>query len=427
MTADTIFALSSGRPPAAIAVVRISGPAALGAATTLAGTLPPPRVAGVRRLRGADGETLDQALVLSFPGPASANGEDLVELHLHGGRAVVAAVSAALMGLGLRPAVAGEFTRRAIAHGRMDLAQAEGLADLLQAETEAQRRSAQASVEGAVGRHIGAWRDRVIALSARVEARIDFSDEGDVAATDPSLRVEIGRLVAEMRRVLDGPTVERLRDGVRIVIAGPPNAGKSTLLNLLVEREAAIVSDIAGTTRDRIEAPVIRQGVAYVITDTAGLRGEGADAIEAIGINLAERAMRDADLVLWLGDEDALGGAAPTIEVHARADLAERRRIPAGRVAIARDDPESVAALWRTIAERAEEMLPRPDQLALNQRQHRLCLDALEALTMASVTDDWILMAEGLRAAITDLAGVTGHSATDLMLDELFQRFCIGK
>jgi len=250
----TIVAVSSGRPPAAIAVIRLSGGDALAAARTIAGTLPEPRQAKVRRLRDGDGATLDRALVLVFPGPQSATGEDLVEFHCHGGRAVVDAVERALLAHpGVRRAEPGEFTRRALIHGRIDLAEAQGLADLLTAETERQRIAAIGAAEGRISAAVRGWMDRLSGLAARIEAMLDFSDEDDVGEEDLNrVHQDIVALVDDMTIVVSAPPVERLRDGLRVVLAGPPNAGKSTLINLLCEREVAIVTPIAGTTRDRI-------------------------------------------------------------------------------------------------------------------------------------------------------------------------------
>ena len=283
---DTIFAVSSGRPPAAIAILRVSGPGAIAAATAMAGSLPPPRMGGVRLLRDTDGSALDRALVLVFPAPASATGEDVVELHCHGGRAVVTAIEHALAGFpGLRAAEPGEFTRRALTNGRIDLAQAEGLADLLNAETERQRIAAIGAVEGLIGRSVRGWLAGIALLAARVEATLDFADEDDVAGQGDTIDAVVGEmraLAALIDRAIDAPPVDRLRDGVRVVLAGPPNSGKSTLLNLLAEREAAIVTPIAGTTRDRIDVALQRGGVPYVVTDTAGLTATD-DVVERIG------------------------------------------------------------------------------------------------------------------------------------------------
>lgn len=421
---DTIVALSSGRPPAAIAVVRVSGAHALAAARALAGDLPPPRRAGLRALRRG-GELLDRALVLAFPGPRSATGEDLVELHLHGGRAVVAAVEAALLAQPMvRAAESGEFTRRALANGRIDLAQAEGLADLLAAETEGARRAAVHAAEGGVSRLARDWLDRLTAMAARVEAALDFADEGDVGeGAAHGVESELAALRAEMAALLAQPPAERLRDGVRVVLAGPPNAGKSTLLNLLTARDAAIVSPVAGTTRDVVEAGVTRGGVAYLLQDTAGLADSTADPVEAIGVARARRAAAAADLLLWLGDDPAPPGA---VALHARADLPGRGVLPAGRaLAVSARDPASVEALWRLIEARAAALVP-VDRLAWNRRQ-RACAETAAAALVEDAGGDLLLLAEQLRAARVTLAGVTGAEATEAMLDALFGRFCVGK
>jgi tRNA modification GTPase len=422
---DTIFAVSSGQPPAAIAVLRISGPDAIPVATRLAGAVPGPRTAALRRLRDADGATLDHALVLVFPGPATATGENLVEFHCHGGRAVIAAVEAALVAAGLRRALPGEFTRRALEHGRIDLAQAEGLADLLEAETEAARLAAIGAAEGRISQMVGDWLDRLGMASARIELLLDFSDEGEVA-DEPLLveavRDEIVQLARDIGMVLAAPPVERLRDGIRVVLAGPPNSGKSTLLNLLAQRDVAIVSPIAGTTRDRIEAAVLRGGQAYVLTDTAGLT-ETDDVIEGIGVARAREAAAAADIVLWLGDDAPESPDA--IALHARADAAGRGSPASGRLAVSRDDVGSIDRLWDVLAERAETLRPRTDRPALNLRQHALCEQALDEIDQPGI--DPLILAEQVRRAHRLLAAIVGIDATEAMLDALFGRFCIGK
>lgn len=426
---DTIFAVSSGQPPAAIAVIRVSGPVAFAVAERLGGRLPAPRRAGLRPLRDGEGALLDSALMLCFPGPATATGEDLVELHCHGGRAVVAAVEAALAAQpGVRRAEPGEFTRRALLNGRIDLAEAEGLADLLEAQTERQRRAAISAVEGRVSQALRGWMDRLSALSAMIEAMLDFAEEDDVpldTAVAARIRQDMDALAAAMLEVVERPPVDRLHDGIRVVLAGPPNSGKSTLLNLLVEREAAIVSPIAGTTRDRIEASVLRGGIAYVLTDTAGLAEDTDDVIEAIGITRAQEAIDQADILLWLADtppprEDALW-------LHSRADVPGREGLPAGRqLAVRRDDGASIAALWHAVAERAASLLPREDAVGFKRHQQDQCRLAAQAL-LAAPKADALLMAEELRVARQALAGLLGVSATETMLDALFGRFCLGK
>jgi tRNA modification GTPase len=417
----TIVAVSSGRPPAAIAVIRISGRDAVPAATALAGTLPQPREARVRTLRAPDGSILDSALVLVFPGPRSATGEDLVELHCHGGRAVIDAVERALLEQpGVRRAQPGEFTRRALTNGRIDLAEAQGLADLLAAETERQRRAAVGAAGGRISVAVRGWLDRIAALSAAVEAMLDFSDEDDVAVSgDDVVAASMGQLAAEIELVLAAPPVERLRDGISVVLAGPPNIGKSTLLNLLTEREAAIVTPIAGTTRDRIEAPVSHGGIPFVLTDTAGLT-ETDDPVERIGVARASTAIAEADILLWLADTPPPRDA---IWILSKSD--ERDERPNDRLAVGRDDAGSIAALWSAIITRAEAMIPREDQLAFDQRQRDAAMHARDALTAPSF--DLLTTAENLRLAHRALGVILGIDATESMLDALFGRFCIGK
>ncbi|MEO7691894.1 MAG: tRNA uridine-5-carboxymethylaminomethyl(34) synthesis GTPase MnmE [Sphingomonas sp.] len=425
---DTIFAVSSGAPPAAIAIVRISGNAAFDAVTTLVGRLPAARRASLCALLDADGLLIDRALVLVFPGPDTATGEDVAELHVHGGRAVVRAVEAALGVMPeLRRAEPGEFTRRALLNGRIDLTEAEGLGDLLASETEAQRRAALLVAEGAVRHRAEDWTDRLLALAARVEAQLDFADEDDVTLdTLAPITAALLTIADEMDLTLATPPVERLRDGVRVVIAGPPNSGKSTLLNALAERDAAIVSPISGTTRDRIEVPVVRDGIAYVLTDTAGLADETSDPIERIGISRAEEAMLAADIVLWLGDD-----APPSpdmIRVHARADVEGREIAPPGAdVAISVAHGFGMPSLWDLLRARATTLLPREDSVAMNQRQRSLIAACTAAARSAARQEDLILVAEDLRLAMSALDALVGRSDVEAMLDALFRRFCLGK
>jgi tRNA modification GTPase len=424
---DTIFALSSGAPPAAIAIVRVSGPSALAAAEQLVGSLPEPRIAALRTMRDTAGGVLDRALVVVFPGLRSATGEDLVEFHLHGGRAVVRAVEGSLAGMpGLRPAQPGEFTRRALTNGRIDLTEAEGLGDLLAAETDRQRRAALSVSQGAITRLVERWRGEILALAASIEADIDFSDEDEVPATTVStLTSRATRLGDDLTRALDVPTVERLRDGLRIVIAGPPNAGKSTLLNAMADRDAAIVSPISGTTRDRIEVPVIREGIAFVLTDTAGLTDSTRDPIEAIGVARASDAMRSADLIVWLGDEHP---PVDALWLHARSDLPGRTTMPVGPLlSIAAATGLGVETLWQEIVERSRSMLPPADCVALNQRQHDLVTKARDELLACAPTEDLLVIAEHIRGALRAFDHLTGQANVETMLDTLFGRFCIGK
>lgn len=404
-------------------MVRVSGPEAGAALDRLAGKRPAARRASYRALRDDGGALLDHALTLWFPGPATATGEDLAELHLHGGRAVVAAVHAALGAMtGLREAEAGEFTRRAFENGRIDLAEAEGLADLLAAETEAQRRSALALAEGALGRKVEGWQRALLAISAKVEADLDFSDEGDVGEADKSHTAKaLDEQIRDVRALLAEPGAERLRDGVRVVLAGPPNAGKSSLFNMLIDRDAAIVSDTAGTTRDRIEAPVALDGLPLLLIDTAGLREVGRDAIEAIGIERAAHAAAEADILLWLGSPaEAPEGA---LLVAAKADVEPGKP----GLSVSTVTGEGIATLKAALLARARALLPKPGALALNRR-HRDILSALATeLDAAATSRDPIIAAEHLREARTLLDRLTGRAGVEDMLDALFGGFCIGK
>lgn len=422
---DTIFALSSGSPPAAIGVVRISGPEAGKALAHLAGTLPEPRRASLRALKAADGRLLDRALLLWFPGPHTATGEDLAELHCHGGRAVISAVERELEeDLGLRRAAPGEFTRRAFANGVIDLAEAEGLGDLLSAETELQRLSAEAVASGGVSRRVEDWRTRVLGLSALVEAQLDFGDEDDVGGLPEMFHVELLALVQEWRDAVDAPRAERLRDGIRVVFAGPPNAGKSSLFNALLDEGAAIVSAEAGTTRDVIERAVAFNGVPFVLVDTAGLRDDDAGEIERIGIGRAREQIDRADVVLWLGTEGT--GPAGSIEIASKSDLTGHKKIrPDYEVSAATGS--GIDVLVDGLVSQARNILPSPGDAALNARQSLALGDALASLEGMERDYDVLVIAEHLRLARSALDRLLGRQSTEEMLDALFGRFCIGK
>lgn len=426
-SSSTIFALSSGAPPAGIGVVRVSGPRAGDALGALAGKRPEPRRAALAKLRDADGALLDEALVLWFPGPNTATGEDLAEFHCHGGRAVIAAVEAALAALpGLRRAEPGEFTRRAFANGRFDLAEAEGLGDLLAAETELQRAAALANAGGALSRQVEGWRERVLGLSAEVEGVLDFSDEEDSADLPECFTWNIGALAGELREWLARPRSERLGEGFRVVLAGPPNAGKSTLFNALIESEAAITSPIAGTTRDVIERAVAIGGVPLTFVDTAGLREAAqADEIEAIGIARAEAELARADLVLWLGPEEE--GPDGAWEIAAQADRGGFAAKRTARFTLSAATGEGLAALKLGLVDAARDALPKPGEAALNARQHARLSEAAEALEAVKVLADPLLVAEELRRARLAFDRLIGRATTEDMLDTLFGRFCIGK
>ena len=422
---DTIFALSSGSPPAGIAVVRVSGPEAGVALESLAGALPAPRHARHTELRDAAGELLDEGLVLWFPGPNTATGEDLAELHLHGGRAVVTAVETALGALhGLRRAEAGEFTRRAFANGRLDLAEAEGLADLLEAETELQRRAAIVQVGGALSRRVESWRERLLAVSAQVEAALDFEDEEDVGLLPATSTSDIKALSDDLFEALRAPAAEKLREGFRVAIAGPPNAGKSTLFNALVENEAAITAPIAGTTRDVLERPVAIAGIPFTFVDMAGLH-ESADPIEAMGIERAQAEIDRADLVLWLGPDGA--GPAGAWEIEAQCDRAGHSAKAAPKYRVSAVTGVEISALKQGLLVEASRITPKPGEGTLNRRQRGLLELAGVALRDAEDQHDPLLLAENLRQARLAFDRLVGRASTEDVLDALFGRFCIGK
>lgn len=424
--ADTIFALSSGRPPAAISLIRISGPGAHDAGTRIAGELPDARTAAVREIRHPQSlEVLDQALVLRFDGPASSTGEDIVELHCHGGRAVVAAVLAALGSLeGVRSAEPGEFTRRAFENGRIDLTEAEGLADLIEAETETQRKAALALAEGGLRNQIGQWQQRLLDLSAAAERSIDY-DEDD-GGIDQSLLSGCGQLAAELSEWLERPRAEPLKDGVRVVIGGPPNVGKSSLINALVGSERAIVTDIPGTTRDHIDVPVVVSGVPLVLTDTAGLR-DTRDEVEAIGVARSATLIDRADVLVWLGDRSDAPGHPRIVYVHSKADLAGREIGPEGSLPVSALTGAGSAALLEKICLMANEVLPIEGAIALNRRQALHIEQAEAELKEAASALDFVLLAEHLRAARNEFDRLTGRAGIEDVLDALFGRFCLGK
>jgi tRNA modification GTPase len=451
---STIFALSSGRPPAAIAVVRISGPQAGAALERLVGRIPEPRKAALARVRDpANGDVIDEALVLWFPAPHSETGEDVAEIQLHGGHAVIAAVLDALGGgEGCRLAEPGEFTRRGFENGKLDLTEVEGLADLVAAETAAQRRLAYRQLKGLIGDRAEEWRKRLIEALALVEARIDFSDEADVPeelvkpALDAAqqLRSEIAASLA------DGGRGERLRDGLVVAIAGPPNAGKSTLLNRLARREAAIVSPYAGTTRDVIEVHLDLGGYPVTLLDTAGIR-ESNEPVEQEGIRRAAERAAAADLVLWVVDVSANGGEtfgypanlAETCVwlVENKIDLADakgrKRPIDCNRsgfkftLSLSARQGLGLDELIRELTSFSGEFFGTTEALLVTRERHRGALNETvgyldRALAQgASASEE--LIAEELRSAATTLGRLTGRVDVEDILDVIFRDFCIGK
>jgi len=450
----TIFALSSGRPPAAIAVVRVSGSRAGVVLEKLIGRVPEPRQATLARLRDpATGDAIDEALVLWFPAPRSETGEDTAELQLHGGHAVVAGVLDALGRIeGCRPAEAGEFTRRAFENGRLDLTAVEGLADLIAAETQAQRRQAFRQLKGLIGDRAEAWRRALIEAQALVEARIDFSDEADVPENlvDAALHAA-QQLRSEIAAALaDGGRGERLRDGLVVAIAGPPNAGKSTLLNRLARREAAIVSPYPGTTRDVIEVHFDLGGYPVTVLDTAGIR-DSADPVEQEGVRRARAGAASADLVLWVTDVSPAGLAVDNsnrsvsksdtwliqnkidlavdklcISCESESDISSPTTFPISAATGAGMD-----ALLAALAAFAQNYFSATEPALVTRARHRRALEGTVAALDRALAERGCgreeLIAEELRAAATTLGRLTGRVDVEDILDVIFRDFCIGK
>ena len=442
---DTIFATATAPGRAAVAVVRVSGPGAGAAIEGLGAKAPSPRRAALRRLRAKDGAVLDQALVLWFPAPGSYTGEDCAEFHLHGGAAVVGAVTAALGALGLRPAEPGEFTRRAFEHGKLDLAQAEGVADLIDAETEAQRRQALAQVDGALSGAQARWREDLIEALSWFEAAVDFPDEELPEDLANRAAPVLNRLIADLERAgADVDRGERIRQGYRIALIGAPNAGKSTLLNALAGREAAIVTAQAGTTRDIIEVPMLLGAYKALIADTAGLR-ETRDEIEAEGVRRARAWACEADLRLWVVDasaksvDPAPGELRPGDHlVLTKLDLGEGDAADLAREAAAKlglqgmelsaRDVAEVAGLKARLAERVTAELGSGEApTATRLRQGRLLKEAAGLLRRAGAAREPELAAEDVRLAARCLDRVTGRIDAEAVLDRIFSTFCIGK
>ena len=445
----TIFALSSGQDRAGVAVIRVSGPGASPALRAIARVVPGPRVARrVRLIDPADGLPLDDALALWFPGPQSFTGEDVAELHVHGGRAVVAGVLAALGRLpGLRLAEPGEFTRRAFEHGKIDLTEAEGLADLIAAETDAQRCLALRQLSGELHRAAEAWRRELLQAQALVEAAIDFADEGDVSGQAVCQAAVIGGQIAqEIKRTLDDDYKgEILRDGFRVVIAGPPNVGKSSLINAIARRDAAIVSDEAGTTRDIVELQLNLAGLAVVLADTAGMRAaEGK--IEREGIRRGLERARAADLLLWVMDATAPDEILPPELAHAgvqvlwvlnKIDLANSvvtgnggKIIPDAWVSVSTLTGGGIAELEAQIAHAARERTRGGEAALITTARHRQHIAAAAAALVtfeAGAKNDLELRAEDLRQAADSIGRLVGRIGAEEILGEIFGRFCIGK
>jgi tRNA modification GTPase len=448
---QTIFALSSGRPPSAISIVRVSGPQAGAALTSLAGQIPMPRNATRALLRDAYRQPIDDAVVLWFPGPASATGEDVAEFHVHGGRAVLAALFAALSGFAdVRPAEPGEFTRRAFENGKLGLTEAEGLDDLIHADTDRQRRQALRQLKGLLGDKARDWRAQIIEASALIEAGIDFSDEGDVPAEliAPAL-ARIKMLLGEIQEVLAAQgRSERLREGLVVAIAGPPNVGKSTLMNQLARREVAIVSPHAGTTRDIIEVQLDLDGYPVTVIDTAGIR-ETDDPVEQEGVRRARARASEADLVLWMMDaqheQSPQEGAAPLWTVRNKIDLDAvkadspkpsqagfmgQERRPGSDFGISASRGDGIAELISALVGFARDYLGAGEvSLISRARQRKLLEETADSLqhSIDVIGKGEELAAEELRAAAYSLGRLLGRVDVEDILEAIFRDFCIGK
>lgn len=426
---ETIYAQATAMGRAGVCVVRLSGARAFEIAEQVAGPLPPVRQAAVRAVRGADGARIDTALILTFAGPHSFTGEDVVEFHLHGSIAVVKAFFDVLSGFdATRLAEPGEFTRRALDNERLDLVQVEGLADLIDAETEAQRKQALRVLSGHLGTLVDGWRSRLIRAAALLEATIDFADEDVPVDVTPEVNDLLWAVRSEVEAEIDGSQVaERIRSGFEVAILGAPNAGKSTLLNALAGREAAITSDIAGTTRDVIEVRMDLGGLPVTLLDTAGLR-DSEDVVEVIGIDRAIERARGADLRVFLSEENAQLKLTPVegdIVIAPKADL--------------RGDGEGVSGLTGQgvdeLIEQVREALAGRAALvgiATHARHRSVMTEALAGLTqtdaiLVSGPDHYELAAEELRHVIRCLEALIGRVDVESLLDEIFSSFCLGK
>lgn len=439
MIRDTIYALSSGTGRAGVAVIRLSGPAAGGAVEALCGPLPPPRRVSVRKIRAPEtDETIDEGLVLWLPGPASFTAEDMAELQVHGGRAVVAGVLAALAGLpGFRVADPGEFTRRAFLNGHLDLVEAEGLSALIEAETDAQRRLAEFHRSGGASRVFERWRQELVAILARLEAAIDFPDEDGVEAEAMAGLVQrLLELRGTMRAELARPGAEQVRDGLRVVLAGPVNAGKSSLLNALVGREAAIVSPLPGTTRDVVEARLDLGGFLVHLSDTAGLREIPGDAVEAEGMSRSEARMRSADMVLWITEPGTLqappsdSSDSETLWIGSKSDLLDETFPTGPDLWISTRSGQGLDGLLAKLAVHAERLAENTGSLLLVRERHRTaaraCCEAIESAAEGA-HGPLELVAEDVRKAAQAMGRLTGRIDSEAILDEIFGAFCIGK
>lgn len=441
MTAtDTIFALSSGAGRAGVAVIRVSGPASSTVLGRMAsGGLPAPRSVVLRALRDPDsGEILDKAVVIWLPGPGSFTGEDCAELQIHGSPAVINAVLAVLSRQdGVRPAEAGEFTRRAFLNGKMDLVEAEGLGDLLEARTANQRRQAFRQMSGAASAVFEGWRQQLLLIRADIEAVVDFADEPGVAEeAGPGIDARIASLIGEMGKAVDrSATAEVVRDGVRVVLAGHPNTGKSSLLNAMARRDAAIVSDMPGTTRDVIEVSLDLHGIPVTLTDTAGLRTEVVDGVEAEGIRRSRQHMERADVLVWVWSDDVPGSErpeeAPDLVVRNKCDLGlPRNEHREGGLQISVRDGVGISAFVEKLTALLGERFGNVESsLLVSARQTAAARNSIRFLNeaMNTANGQLELKAEAVRQASEEIGRLTGQVGVEEWLGAIFSRFCIGK
>ncbi|WP_260483021.1 tRNA uridine-5-carboxymethylaminomethyl(34) synthesis GTPase MnmE [Sphingomicrobium flavum] len=426
MSGDTIVALSTGRLPSAIAIVRASGPKAAMLAERLTGRAPAAREAGFHIFRDpSSGDAIDEGICLFFPGPNSVTGEDVVEFQGHGSVATVESLIDVMTSYDdVRLAKAGEFTRRALFNGKMSLSEAEGLADLIEAETQEQRRSALTLLRGGLQSHWEELRDGLVELSAMAEGAIDYvGDEDETGGHDGRMEEQRVSLLSRLDEMLTLPDRRPIRDGIRVVLAGPTNAGKSSLINAIAGSDRAIVSDIAGTTRDIIEVPLRIDGTAYIFVDTAGLR-DSEDQIEQIGIQRTNAALEQADILLWLGDSGACPEHPRTVLIAPKLDLRDQPVDEA--INLSSTSGEGLSNLFAELSKLSETLLPDASGLSLTN-WHRATLMEIRELITATVGSDPVIFAENLRFSRHLVDRLVGQAGVDHVLDRLFGRFCLGK
>jgi tRNA modification GTPase len=433
---DTIYALSSGAPPAGVAVIRVSGVGVVSALEMLTGSVPAPRYAALRSIRSRNGEVIDQAIVFFFPAPQSFTGEDCCEFQLHGGRAVINAMLAALHDIGLRHAEAGEFSRRAFDNGKLDLVEVEGLADLISAETEMQRRLAIQQSSGSLSALYQSWMQQLTRARALIEAELDFPDEDDIpGSVSDRVWAMVEDLAADIGRHLEGnKAAEIIREGFKVVIAGRPNAGKSSLMNALAKRDVAIVTEIPGTTRDIIGIDLDLDGYLVHLVDTAGLR-ETTDRVEAEGVRRARLSLGEADMVLLLkdvtdtGPDEEIAVNAEIVKVHTKLDLIDDDH-DGDAIGISAINGDGIDSLTKRISSSLTARAAHAGQaMVARKRQVALLTETLELLRACICSDGLVteLRAEYLRQASHVFGKLTGFVDTEDLLGVIFSEFCVGK